>query len=138
VPSPDERAEGPADQRVRSGHREVVGAHRREEVERRARQGEFGYRPVQRRRQAVTTGRASGVRRNECPIEQILVTRATGNVGRQVVAPLRGTGCRIRALSRNPQSANLPDDVEVVSGDLAAPETLDSGLKGVDTVFLRS
>ena len=69
-------------------------------------------------------------------MKQILVTGATGNVGRQVVAQLRGTGCRIRTLSRNPQSANLPDDVEVVSGDLAAPETLDGGLKGVDTVFL--
>jgi uncharacterized protein YbjT (DUF2867 family) len=69
-------------------------------------------------------------------MKQILVTGATGNVGRQVVAQLRGTGCRIRALSRNPQSANLPDDVDVVSGDLAAPETLDGGLKGIDTVFL--
>jgi len=69
-------------------------------------------------------------------MNQILVTGATGKVGRQVVAQLRDTGCRIRALSRNPQSANLPDDVEVVSGDLAAPESLGSGLKGIDTVFL--
>ena len=69
------------------------------------------------------------------PMKRILVTGATGNVGRQVVAQLRGT-CRIRALSRSPQSANLPRDVEVVRGDLSAPETLDACLDGVDAVFL--
>jgi len=68
-------------------------------------------------------------------MQRILVTGATGNVGRQVVAQLRGT-CRIRALSRSPQSANLPRDVEVVRGDLSAPETLDACLDGVDAVFL--
>jgi uncharacterized protein YbjT (DUF2867 family) len=39
-------------------------------------------------------------------------------------------------MSRNPGSANLPPDVEVVPGDLAAPETLDGGLDGIDSVFL--
>jgi uncharacterized protein YbjT (DUF2867 family) len=69
-------------------------------------------------------------------MKRILVTGATGNVGRQVVAQLSATGCRIRALSRNPQSANLPKDVEVVRGDLAVPGTLDTALEGVDAVFL--
>ena len=69
-------------------------------------------------------------------MKRILVTGATGNVGRQVVAQSRATGCRIRALSRSPQSANLPQDVEVVRGDLSMPETLDAGLEGVDAVFL--
>jgi uncharacterized protein YbjT (DUF2867 family) len=35
-----------------------------------------------------------------------------------------------------PQSTNLPAGVEVVRGDLAAPETIDEALQGVDTVFL--
>jgi uncharacterized protein YbjT (DUF2867 family) len=39
-------------------------------------------------------------------------------------------------MSRNPGSANLPRDVEVAHGDLAAPETLDAGLDGIDSVFL--
>jgi len=69
-------------------------------------------------------------------MKRILVTGATGNIGRQVVAQLRVTGCRVRALSRSPQSANLPHDVEVVRGDLSAPETLDECLEGVDAVFL--
>jgi uncharacterized protein YbjT (DUF2867 family) len=69
-------------------------------------------------------------------MKRILVTGATGNIGRQVVTQLGATDCRIRALSRNPQSANLPDDAEVVRGDLAAPETLDECLDGVDAVFL--
>ena len=69
-------------------------------------------------------------------MKRILVTGATGNIGRQVVEQLRGTGHRIRALSRSPQSANLPDDVERVRGDLSLPETLDQCLEGVDAVFL--
>jgi uncharacterized protein YbjT (DUF2867 family) len=70
------------------------------------------------------------------PEQRVLVTGATGNIGREVVAQLRATGCRIRAMSRSPQSANLPDDVEVVRGDPAAPETLDACLDDVDAVFL--
>ena len=39
-------------------------------------------------------------------------------------------------MSRNPRAANLPPDVEIVAGDLSAPETLEGGLNGIDTVFL--
>ena len=39
-------------------------------------------------------------------------------------------------MSRNPRSANLPADVEIVRADLSAPDTLDACLKGIDTVFL--
>src|SRR5262245_10465307 len=67
---------------------------------------------------------------------RVLVTGATGHVGREVVAQLRTTGCRVRALSRNPRSANFPGDVEVVGGDLGAADTLDDSLRGVDAVFL--
>ena len=66
----------------------------------------------------------------------VLVTGATGQIGSEVVAQLRDTGCRIRAMSRNPSAANLPPDVEVVPGDLSAPETLDACLHGIDSVFL--
>ena len=69
-------------------------------------------------------------------MKRILVTGATGNVGRQVVSQLMATDARVRALSRNPEAAGLPPEVEVVRGDLTAPETLADSLAGVDTVFL--
>ena len=69
-------------------------------------------------------------------MKRILVTGATGNIGRQLVAQLRAAGRAVRALTRNPQSANLPGDVEVVAGDLGASGTLDESLDGIDDVFL--
>lgn len=69
-------------------------------------------------------------------MKRILVTGATGTVGRQVVSQLLATDARVRALTRNPDAAGLPPDVEVVRGDLTAPATLDECLDGADTVFL--
>jgi uncharacterized protein YbjT (DUF2867 family) len=69
-------------------------------------------------------------------MKRILVTGATGTVGRQVVSQLLAMDARIRALTRNPDGAGLPPEVEVVRGDLTVPETLDGCLNGVDTVFL--
>jgi len=66
----------------------------------------------------------------------ILVTGATGNVGSQVVSQLRDLGVAVRAFVRNPDSASLPDNVDVVCGDLSSPETLAANLDGVDAVFL--
>jgi uncharacterized protein YbjT (DUF2867 family) len=64
------------------------------------------------------------------------VTGATGRIGRAVVAELLDTGLRVRALTRRPDAARLPAAVEVVSGDLAKPESLDPALQGVGAVFL--
>ena len=69
-------------------------------------------------------------------MKHVLVTGATGQIGSEVVSQLRGTGCRIRAMSRNPRSGNLPADVEVVRGDLSAPDTLDACVDNIDSVFL--
>lgn len=62
-------------------------------------------------------------------MKSILVTGATGQIGGEVVAALRGTGCRVRALSRGGASASFPAGVEMAQGDLAAPDTLDAALK---------
>jgi uncharacterized protein YbjT (DUF2867 family) len=67
---------------------------------------------------------------------RIPVTGATGNIGREVVAQLRADNVAVRALSRNPSSANLPDGVDVAAGDLMAPDTLDRALHDVRAVFL--
>src|SRR5258708_3988274 len=69
-------------------------------------------------------------------MENILVTGATGNVGRQVVSQLLAADVRVRAMARSPESADLPRQVEVVHGDLTVPTTLDRCLDGVDAVFL--
>lgn len=69
---------------------------------------------------------------------KILVTGATGTVGGQLVTQLLAKGHHVRALTRNPQKANFPPQVEVVAGDLAQPETLVSALEGVEGLHLLS
>jgi uncharacterized protein YbjT (DUF2867 family) len=66
----------------------------------------------------------------------ILVTGATGNVGRQVVQQLIDRGADVRALVRNPDTANLPASVQTVQGDLLDPDSLRGALEGVSTLFL--
>jgi uncharacterized protein YbjT (DUF2867 family) len=66
----------------------------------------------------------------------ILVTGATGRVGRALVACLLDRGVPVRALSRDPAAANLTLGLEVVPGDLAEPGSLEPALGGVESVFL--
>ena len=66
----------------------------------------------------------------------ILVTGATGNIGRHVVDRLMQAGVRVRALTRNPEAANLPDSVEIVQGDLDRPETLAAAFENVERLYL--
>jgi uncharacterized protein YbjT (DUF2867 family) len=66
----------------------------------------------------------------------VLVTGATGRVGRLVLDELLRAGVRVRALTRRPENAALPAGVEVVAGDLTVPSSLDAALQGVEAVFL--
>lgn len=66
----------------------------------------------------------------------VLVTGATGNVGRHVVAGLLRAGERVRAMTRSTRSAALPAEVDVVRGDLADAASLDAALAGVDKAYL--
>ncbi|MET0133094.1 MAG: NAD(P)H-binding protein [Kibdelosporangium sp.] len=66
----------------------------------------------------------------------ILVTGATGKVGRQVVTQLTDQGIDVRALVRDPPTARLPDGVDVVRGDLTDVDSVRAALPGVDKVFL--
>ncbi|MET9215145.1 MULTISPECIES: NAD(P)H-binding protein [unclassified Nocardia] len=67
----------------------------------------------------------------------ILVTGATGSVGRHLVATLVARGASVRALTRKPEDANLPESVEVVAGDLADASTFGPQVfEGVDRVFI--
>ncbi|MFD5317752.1 NmrA family NAD(P)-binding protein [Streptomyces sp. NPDC127098] len=67
-----------------------------------------------------------------------LVTGATGNTGRHVVAELVRRGEHVRALTRNPAAAEgrLPAEAELVAGTHTAPETLDSALDGVSRLHI--
>ena len=63
----------------------------------------------------------------------ILVTGATGNVGRLVVDELLALGATdVRALTVNPVKAALPPQVEVVKEYLGKPSTLSPAFEGVD------
>jgi uncharacterized protein YbjT (DUF2867 family) len=67
----------------------------------------------------------------------VLVTGTTGRVGRAVVDLLVDEGVPVRALTRSAEAAaTLPATVDVVTGDLTVPESLDAGLRGVGAVFL--
>ena len=71
----------------------------------------------------------------------ILVTGATGLNGKELLRVLSASGVAVRALVRNPAKAEaiaaLPN-VEIVQGDMAHPETLAAGLRGVDRAMLIS
>ncbi|MGI5282297.1 NAD(P)H-binding protein [Nonomuraea polychroma] len=69
---------------------------------------------------------------------KILVTGATGGVGRLVVEQLAGAGAHVRAVTRPPGRPGLPAEVEVVEGDPSRPEPLAPHLDGVEAVFLHS
>ncbi|MGP9536894.1 NAD(P)H-binding protein [Brachybacterium sp. AOP43-C2-M15] len=66
----------------------------------------------------------------------ILVTGATGTIGRALVRALTERGQHVRALSRDPSTADLPTEVEVVQGDLTDPPSLAAALDGVSAVHL--
>lgn len=66
----------------------------------------------------------------------ILVTGATGQVGRQVVQQLVQRGADVRALVRDPAKADFPAGVAVVQGDLLDPDSLRRAYAGVSTLFL--
>jgi uncharacterized protein YbjT (DUF2867 family) len=73
----------------------------------------------------------------------LLVTGATGNIGRELVRELdaRGAAIRVRVLVRDSaRAAALPPEhvarVDLVVGDLDVPETLPPAFAGVDKVFL--
>jgi uncharacterized protein YbjT (DUF2867 family) len=70
----------------------------------------------------------------------ILVTGATGNCGRSLVAELNSLGAPLRALTRDPEKALLlpSDGVEVAIGDFESPPELQAALEGVEGVFLNS
>jgi len=66
----------------------------------------------------------------------ILVTGATGRVGRHVVDQLIQRGAKVRVLTRDPSKASFPAGVEVAQGDLLDLDALRAAFTGVSSLFL--
>ncbi len=65
---------------------------------------------------------------------KILVTGATGFIGRRLVPALLARGYAVRCLSRRPDAV-FAEGAEAAQGDLRDPETLAKALKGIDTAY---
>ena len=67
----------------------------------------------------------------------ILITGASGNVGREVVKQALAVGLEIRATFQSPAvAAQAPAGLEGVIMDYAKPETIRAALHGVEKIFL--
>jgi uncharacterized protein YbjT (DUF2867 family) len=67
----------------------------------------------------------------------ILITGASGNVGKEVLKQMTQMGVEVRAAFQSvSKAAGASSGVEIVSLDYNQAETLETALKGVDRVFL--
>jgi uncharacterized protein YbjT (DUF2867 family) len=67
----------------------------------------------------------------------ILVTGASGTVGKAVLREVAKSGAPHRAMYRSPEeAAKAPTDTETVIADFAKKETLPPALRGVETIYL--
>jgi uncharacterized protein YbjT (DUF2867 family) len=66
----------------------------------------------------------------------ILVTGATGRVGKQVVEQLVRRGASVRVLVRDASRSTFPASVEVVQGEMLDIDSLRRAFNGVSTFFL--
>ncbi|MEU8927099.1 NAD(P)H-binding protein [Kitasatospora sp. NPDC048545] len=66
----------------------------------------------------------------------IMVTGATGTVGRTVVEHLAAQRCEVAAVTRDPAAGGPADGVRPVVGDPSRPQSLASALDGVEALLL--
>lgn len=65
---------------------------------------------------------------------KILITGATGFIGRRLTVELVRQGYSVRCMVRR-DAADLPRQAERVRGDMLEPATLDAALAGIDTAY---
>lgn len=68
----------------------------------------------------------------------IVITGATGLIGARVVRSLAEAGEKVRAITRDPGKADLPEGVEAVAGDPSRPTTIAQAFDGAHAVFLNT
>lgn len=66
----------------------------------------------------------------------IVVTGATGNIGRPLVATLAAAGEQVTAVSRRIDGADVPAGVRRQQADLADPRSMERALDGAEALFL--
>ena len=67
----------------------------------------------------------------------ILITGASGNVGKEVLKQAAASGAEVRAAFHSANKAAMaPSGIEIATVDYDQPETLLAALKGIDKVFL--
>ncbi|MGV9836332.1 NAD(P)H-binding protein [Nocardia niigatensis] len=66
----------------------------------------------------------------------IVITGATGTIGSEVVRLLAERGVKVRAVTRDPESARVPAGVEVVRGDYADTASMAAAFDGAEAAFL--
>ncbi|NUP06201.1 MAG: SDR family oxidoreductase [Polyangiaceae bacterium] len=68
----------------------------------------------------------------------ILLTGATGTIGRALATQLVDAGAGVRAMTRDPEKARplLPRSVEIVHADFTDPASLGRALAGIESLFL--
>jgi len=66
-------------------------------------------------------------------MKSVLVTGATGFLGRHLVNQLLDAGFAVRALCRS--EGDLLPRVEIVKGDVTSPSDVDRALQGIDAIF---
>lgn len=85
----------------------------------------------------MSTSSAKPTTLNESAAAPVLLTGATGYVGRRLLQQLESEGVPVRCLARTP--AKLAEEVagttEVVAGDVLDRSSLDAGLEGVSTAY---
>jgi uncharacterized protein YbjT (DUF2867 family) len=67
---------------------------------------------------------------------KVLVTGGTGNVGSKVVSELLKRGAEVRILARKQPEEKVQAGVEIVTGDLLDPVSVEQAMRGVDKLFL--
>ncbi len=66
----------------------------------------------------------------------VLITGATGNIGRPMAELLAERGYAVKGLTRTPDTADLPDPVTAVGGDLSDLTSLEAALDGITHLHL--
>jgi uncharacterized protein YbjT (DUF2867 family) len=68
-------------------------------------------------------------------VTNVLITGATGYIGGHLAPELLQRGLRVRCLARDPDRATLPEQAEVVQGDVLRERTLPPALEGIDVAY---
>jgi hypothetical protein len=73
----------------------------------------------------------------EAPKRRLLLTGATGYVGRRLLRTLENRGHRVRCLARKPEhlASRVSSHMQVVAGGVVSGEGLDEAMAGIETAY---